>query len=142
MEIVMKQVYVEIKGNVTSDGETDSMSYSTEGQLYKKSGKFYINYPEGELLGREQCRTTLKVAPDGVVTMLRSGEANTRMVFEKGQCHMSCYETPFGNLTVSVTANDVKIDMSENGGLLDLDYNLTINSTARSRNRLSIKVRS
>ncbi len=138
----MKQVYVEIKGNVTSDGETDSMSYSTEGQLYKKSGKFYINYPEGELLGREQCRTTLKVAPDGVVTMLRSGEANTRMVFEKGQCHMSCYETPFGNLTVSVTANDVKIDMSENGGLLDLDYNLTINSTARSRNRLSIKVRS
>lgn len=137
----MKEVYVEIKGNVTSDGETDSMSYSTEGKLYKKSGKVYINYPEGELLGREQCNTTLKLAPDGVVTMLRSGEAQTHMVFEKGQCHLSCYETPFGNLTVSVTANDVKIDMGENGGRVDIDYNLTINNTSHSRNLLSIKVR-
>lgn len=138
----MKQVYVEIKGNVITGGETDSMSYSTEGQLYKRSGKFYINYPEGELLGRERCSTTLKVAPDGVVTMLRNGEAHTRMVFEKGQCHMSCYETPFGNLTVSVTANDVEIDMGENGGQVNLDYNLAINSVSHSRNRMSIKVRS
>ncbi len=138
----MKQVYVEINGNVTTDGDTDRMSYSTEGQLYKKSGKFYINYPEGELLGRERCSTTLKVAPDGVVTMLRSGETHTRMVFEAGQCHMSCYETPFGNLTVSVATNELSVDMSENGGKLDIDYNLTINNTSHSRNRLSIKVRS
>ncbi len=138
----MKQVYVEINGNVTADGDTDRMSYSTEGQLYKRSGKFYINYPEGELLGREKCSTTLKVAPDGVVTMLRSGEAHTRMVFEAGRCHMSCYETPFGNLTVSVATNEVKVDMSEDGGKLDIDYNLTINNTSHSRNRLSIKVRS
>lgn len=138
----MKQVYVEINGNVTTDGDTDRMSYSTEGQLYKRSGKLYINYPEGELLGREKCSTTLKVAPDGVVTMLRSGETHTRMVFEEGQCHMSCYETPFGNLTVSVATNEIKVDMGENGGRLDIDYNLTINSTTHSRNRLSIRVRS
>ncbi|MGN1097416.1 MAG: DUF1934 domain-containing protein [Clostridia bacterium] len=138
----MKQVYVEINGHVTTDGETDTMSYSTEGKLYKKSGKLYINYTEGELLGREKCSTTLKVAPDGVVTMLRSGEANTRMVFEKGQCHISCYETPYGNLTVSVTANDVAVNMNESGGHLDIDYNLSINNTTNSRNHLVVKVRS
>ncbi len=137
----MKQVYIEINGNVTSDGETDKMNYSTEGKLYKKSGKFYISYPEGELLGREKCSTTLKVAPDGIVTMLRSGETNTRMVFEKGRCHMSCYETPFGSLTVSVTANDIMINMDENGGNLDIDYNLSINNVTRSRNRLNVKVK-
>ncbi len=137
----MKQVYVEINGNVTTDGETDKMNYSTEGKFYKKSGKYYINYPEGELLGREKCSTTLKVAPDGVVTMLRSGEANTRMVFEKGRCHISCYETPYGNLTVSVTANDVSINMDENGGNLNIDYNLSINNLTRSRNLLSVRVK-
>ncbi len=137
----MKQVYVEINGHVTTGGDTDKMNYCTEGRFYKKSGKYYINYPEGELIGREKCSTTLKVSPDGVITMLRSGEANTRMVFEKGQCHISCYETPFGNLTVSVTANDVSISMDEDGGKLDIDYNLSINNVSHSHNLLSVKVR-
>ncbi len=137
----MKQVYVEINGHVTAGGDTDKMNYCTEGHFYKKSGKYYINYPEGELIGREKCSTTLKISPDGVITMLRSGEANTRMVFEKGQCHISCYETPFGNLTVSVTANDVSVNMDEDGGKLDIDYNLSINNISHSHNLLSVKVR-
>lgn len=138
----MKQVYVEINGNVTTGGETDKLSYSTEGKLYKKSGKLYISYTEGELLGREACSTTLKIAPDGVVTMLRSGEANTRMVFEKGRCHISCYETPYGNLTVSVTTSDIAVNMDESGGNVDIDYNLSINNISKSRNLLSVRVRS
>lgn len=137
----MKNVYVEIRGSVTADGETDSMNYSTEGRLRKKNGKYYIHYTEGELLGRSKCNTTIKVNPEGIVTMLRSGEANTQMIFEKDRCHMSCYETDFGNLTVSVTAGKVNIDLDDNGGTVDIDYNLTINNVARSRNHVSVKVR-
>lgn len=137
----MKKVYVEINGSVTADGETDRMNYSTEGSLYKKSGKYYIHYTEGELLGARECRTTIKVNPAGVVTMLRSGETNTQMTFETGKRHISCYETECGNLTVSVTAGKVLIDMTDNGGSLDIDYNLSINNVTNSHNHVSVRVR-
>lgn len=138
----MKKVYVEINGSVTADGETDRMSYSTEGSLYKKAGKYYIHYTEGEILGARECRTTIKVNPSGVVTMLRSGETNTQMIFEAGRRHISCYETDYGNLTVSVTADDVNINMDDNGGSLDIYYNLSINSVTNSKNHVNVKVRS
>ncbi len=137
----MKKVYVDVNGSVTSSGDTDNMSYSTEGSLYKKSGKYYINYSEGELLGAEKCRTTIKVNPEnGVVTMLRSGGANTQMIFEEGKNHISCYETECGMLTVSVTAGEVLIDMNEDGGLLEMDYSLAINDMRASRNHVSVRV--
>lgn len=137
----MKNVYVDIKGTVTADGETDHMQYSTEGLLTKKNGKYYIQYKEGELSDGIKCNTTIKVNPDGIVTMLRSGEANTQMIFEKNRCHISCYETNFGNLTISVTADKVDIDLNDNGGTVDIGYNLSINNTPKSRNNVFVKVR-
>ncbi len=138
----MKKVYVEIKGKVTSGGETDSLSYSTEGRLCKKSGKYYIQYSEGLMTGGGECHTTIKVNPAGVITMLRSGAANTQMIFEAGRSHISCYETECGNLTVNVTAGEVNIDMDDNGGSLDIDYNLSINNLQNSRNHVNVRVRS
>ena len=138
----MKKVYVEINGMVTADGETDTMNYSTEGRLCKKSGKYYIQYTEGELMGGGECRTTIKVNPAGIVTMLRSGASNTQMIFEAGRSHISCYETDFGNLTVNVTAGEVNIDMDDDGGSVDIDYNLSINNLTNSRNHVNVRVRS
>lgn len=140
-EKLMKKVYVDIYGTVCADGETDNMNYSTEGYLRKKNGKYYIQYKEGELSDSIRCSTTIKVNPDGIVTMLRSGEANTQMIFEKDRCHISCYETNFGNLTVSVTADKVNIDLNDDGGTVDVGYNLSINNTPKSRNNVLIKVR-
>ena len=137
----MKKVYVEINGRVTMDGETDTMSSSTEGKLYKKSGKYYINYTEGQLLGGSECSTTIKVNPEGIVTMMRSGAANTQMIFEEGRSHMSCYETDCGNLNVNVTAGEVRIDMHDDGGSVDIDYNLSINNLPGTRNHVNVQVR-
>lgn len=137
----MKNVYVDIKGSVTIDGETDTMSYSTEGLLRKKNGKYYIQYKEGELSDGIKCNTTLKVNPDGIVTMLRSGEANTQMIFEKNRCHMSCYETDYGNLTISVTASKVNINLNDDGGTVDIGYHLSVNNTPQSHNNVFVRVR-
>ena len=137
----MKKVYVEVEGKITADGSTDCVNYSTEGSLYKKSGKYYIHYTEGSLTVGKDCRTTVKVNPEGVVTLMRSGEVNTQMTFERGKCHISCYETVGGNITVSVTTGDLLIDMNDNGGRVEMDYRLSINNAANSRNHVSIRVR-
>ena len=39
------------------------------------------------------------------------------MIFEKGKCHIGHYETPYGDFTISVTANDINVSLDENGGI-------------------------
>ena len=136
-----KEVYISIKGSQDYDGEKDSMEMTTAGKFYDKDGKFYISYAEGELTGLEKCNTTLKISPDGIVTMMRHGHTNTHMIFEKGKCHIGHYETPYGDFTISVTANDINVSIDENGGNIDIDYIMDINNVARSRNDLSLNVR-
>ena len=117
------------------------MELTTAGKLYDKDGKDYLSYAEGDLSGMEKCNTTLKISPDGIVTMMRHGQTNTHMIFEKGKCHIGHYETPYGDFTISVTANDINVSLDENGGNIDIDYIMDINNIARSRNGISLTVR-
>ena len=136
-----KDVYISIKGSQDYGNDKDKMEITTAGKYYDKDGKLYLTYMEGDLSGMEKCTTTLKISPDGTVTMMRHGQTNTHMIFEKGKCHTGHYETPYGDFTISVTANDIKVDLDENGGNIDIDYIMDINSIARSRNGISLTVR-
>ena len=136
-----KDVYISIKGCQEIDGESDNMEMTTQGRFYDRDGKYYISYSEGELSGLEACRTTLKISPDGTVTMMRQGQTNTHMIFEKGQCHIGHYETPYGDFTITVTANDVNVSIDENGGNIDIDYFMDINNAMQTHNGISLNVR-
>ena len=136
-----KDVYISIKGSQDYGADKDAMELTTAGKFYDKDGKYYLSYAEGDLSGMEKCHTTLKISPDGIVTMMRHGQTNTHMIFEKGKCHIGHYETPYGDFTISVTANDISVSLDENGGNIDIDYIMDINNVARSSNGISLTVR-
>ena len=136
-----KDVYISIKGSQDYGDDKDAMELTTAGKFYDKDGKYYLSYTEGDLSGMEKCSTTLKISPDGIVTMMRHGQTNTHMIFEKGKCHIGHYETPYGDFTISVTANEINVSLDENGGNIDIDYIMDINNVARSRNGISLTVR-
>ena len=104
-----KDVYISIKGSQDYGEDKDAMELTTAGKFYDKDGKYYLSYAEGDLSGMEKCNTTLKISPDGIVTMMRHGQTNTHMIFEKGKCHIGHYETPYGDFTISVTAKDISV---------------------------------
>lgn len=136
-----KDVYISIKGSQSYEDDQNKMEVTTQGKFYDKDGKYYVSYVEGELTGMEKCNTTIKVSPDGTVTMMRHGQTNTHMIFEKDKCHIGHYETPYGDFTISVTANKIDVSLDENGGNIDIDYIMDINNVARSRNGISLTIR-
>lgn len=136
-----KDVYISIKGSQAYEDDQNKMEVTTAGKFYDKDGKYYVSYVEGELTGMEKCNTTIKVSPDGTVTMMRHGQTNTHMIFEKDKCHIGHYETPYGDFTISVTANKIDVSIDENGGNIDIDYIMDINNVARSRNGISLTIR-
>ncbi|MEG2378066.1 MAG: DUF1934 domain-containing protein [Oscillospiraceae bacterium] len=136
-----KDVIITIKGLQNyEEQDKDSVELVTAGRFYLKEGNYYITYKESELTGLGSTTTTLKIE-DERVTILRSGETRSHMVFEEGQKHVSYYDTVAGALTVGISTRKIKKKITEHGGRLMIDYAVEINNSVTGENAFDIGVR-
>ena len=127
----MKQaVMLSIQGRQTyADQEPDVIELVTEGTMEFREGGWDIVYEESELTGLSGVFTTFRIEP-GKVTLSRSGKLNSQMVFQQGVPHQSLYQMEFGALMISVKATNLFFDITPDGGVIDLIYDIEIENTA------------
>lgn len=136
-----KNVIINVKGIQTDNGnDANALELITEGKYYQKGSNYYITYKESEVTGMLGTTTTLKVE-DGVVTLMRFGKVNSQFVFQKGQKHISSYETEYGNFTIGVYANNVDININAAGGEIRVGYQVEIDSQSTGRNDFYMLIR-
>ena len=126
----MKQdVVLAIRGRQTyADQEPEVIELVTEGTMELKNGGWDISYEESALTGLEGVTTTFRVEP-GRVILTRTGKLQSQMIFEEGVPHDSLYQMAFGALLMTVKATFVFFDIVEDGGTIDLSYNIDIEHT-------------
>lgn len=132
---------ISIKGLQQVDNpDTDEISLTTEGRYYEKNGTYYLMYEESEVTGFADTRTTVKVTPSAV-TVTRAGKYPSMMTFEKGQRHMSLYETDYGPLTICIATKNVDWSLDEKGGSINVSYDIEVQHAHMSTNSLCIEVK-
>ena len=126
----MKQtVVLSIRGTQRyADQEPEVIELVTEGTMEFRDGGWDISYEESELTGLAGVTTTFRVEPDKV-TLTRSGNLRSEMVFQKGVPHESLYQMAFGALMITVQATFLYFDIVPDGGTIDLSYNLDIENS-------------
>ncbi len=140
-DIVIKDVMITVESRKEdADGDIESMSFVTEGTLGCGDGQCKIVYQESEVTGMDGTTTTLQVEK-GSVLLIRHGTLSSLLVFEKGKTHHSEYETQFGAVQIGVTARRVDVDMTDEGGKVQIDYTLEYNGAQGGRNSISLDVR-
>ena len=138
-----KTVMLSICGRQSYPGqEPDCIELVTEGVLESTESGWLLVYEESDLTGLQGVTTTFQVEP-GVITLNREGPLNSQMVFEEGVPHESLYQMEFGALMITVCATDVRYDITENGGTIDLVYSIEIEQSAAGQinYHLDIKVK-
>ena len=72
-------------------------------------------------------KNKIKISGDNSLEILKTGLSNAHMVFEKDRKNLNYYETPFGQMLVSV--NTKKMDISVTDEKIDVlvDYELDVN---------------
>ena len=124
-----RSVILSIEGRQRYVGqEPDVIRLDTEGVMTYHDGGWDITYEESELTGLAGVTTTFRVEP-GKVTLTRTGSLVSTMVFQEGVSHDSLYQMEFGALMISVQATRVFFDIVEDGGTIDLVYNIIIENT-------------
>lgn len=136
-----KDVLIEIRGTQNVDGEKETVEIITTGQYYLKNKSFYIMYDETESTGYADCKTTVKLDSKNVVSMIRNGAHHSQIIVESGVRHQCNYGTQLGNLIIGIMGNNVVSELNENGGRLEFEYSLDVNTNLASENKVSINVK-
>lgn len=123
-----KDVLVRISGMQFIGEEEDQgpVEIITAGNYYEKNGRRFIRYDE-VLEGTENVVRSLIKLDEHSMEVIKKGAANVHMVFEENKKTLSCYETPFGNLFIGISAAHVEILPQENQLDVKVDYALEIN---------------
>ena len=134
-------VLLSIRGEQYFDDiDPNATELMTEGTMALTEDGIVLSYEESELTGMEGTTTTFEVKGPRV-TLTRSGAVNSQMVFEEGRQHTSLYETPFGELSVDIQTSELKHNLSERGGLMEIKYSIAVEHTVTGRNCFKIRVR-
>ena len=121
-----KEVMLSIRGRQCYEGgEPDTIELVTEGTLESTPDGWLISYEESPLTGMEGVTTTFCVARDQLV-LERTGKIHSKMVFKEGQRHESLYKLDFGALLICVCPKRIWAQLDENGGIVDLVYDIEI----------------
>lgn len=124
-----KTVVLSLEGRQKyADQPPEVIQLVTEGTMELVDGGWEISYEETQLTGMEGVTTTFRVEP-GQVTLIRSGNLHSKMVFREGVSDDSLYRMPFGALMLTVTATRVFFDIVPDGGVVDLSYEINIENT-------------
>lgn len=134
-------VLLSIRGEQYFDGvDPDATELMTEGTLRLTEEGLVLTYQETALTGMEGTTTTFEVQGSRVV-LTRSGSVNSRMVFEEGRQHTSLYETPYGELSVDINTSRLRHNLTERGGIMEIQYSIAVEHTVTGRNSFKIRVK-
>ncbi len=101
----------------------DQINLVTEGVMRELGDALELEYEESELTDMEGTVTNI-IIQGPQVSLMRTGEVCSQMVFEQGRRHLSVYSTPYGTLEIAVATQRLENHLTLQGGTLEIDYSL------------------
>ena len=112
------------------------------GTYAEKGGNRYIIYQEyDQETGQPMQTSTLKITPNHAITLMRNNANRTNLILEEGKRHLCQYGTQFGSMMLGVFTKLVKIDLNDQGGSLQANYTLDLDTNLASENEIIITVK-
>lgn len=138
----IKNVFISIKGlPVYSSDDNDAFELMTDGEYSHTDKMSTLSYVESSLTGIDGMLTTFDIEPDRIV--LRRGDGYTGdMIFDEEQKHHFLYDTPFGSIMMGIDTHSITKNMSEEGGNLEIRYDIEVDNIAVSQNLFKINIKS
>lgn len=137
-----KEVYLTIKSVQSDDDDQDTIELFTIGKMSGTDGKYTFKYNESKATGFEGSHVTLNVESDSLITLIRSGKSSANLIIEKGKKHHCHYNSEYGyGFMMGISADEVRNELSDEGGDLYFKYTIDINSSFVSVNELFVNVK-
>lgn len=130
------EVKIRIESSIENLDSAGLVDGDVERNVEEAEG-FYRYFDEGVTLTyateNEGGRAESEIILDGErVTVKRRGAIESELHFEEGVCHTSLYCVPPYKFDAAVTAKRIRLALNEDGGRIDLLYNMKIGGAEKS----------
>ncbi len=136
----MENCSITLKIKQTVDGFTDESELFTKGEFRFHKGSYFIDYDESEATGYDGSHVQLRI-DDKMMSLTRTGNAFSSLVFENKTRHFCHYGTEYGDCMVGITTNDLTEELNEKGGKIHLKYTVDVNGGLMTENEITISVK-
>lgn len=136
----MEKISLKLRSVLETEDDRSETELMTEGTLEEQNGVWKITYEDSDATGFEGATTTITADGSQLVSIVRTGTANSNLVIETGKKHYCLYGTPFGDITVGIFTHKIENSLSENGGSLYLKYTIDVNSAYMSDNEIYLDI--
>ena len=128
-------------GEPLEDADKKELELTTDARYLDDGARVSISYAEGEISGMNASTTTISYqkSTPSLVTMTRTGDVRTALVFEKGARHISVYQTPLMPFEVAVYTEAVENTLEENGRL-HLSYTVELRGANAEKTELDLSL--
>ena len=137
----MKKALISIKGSpALAENEDEGFELMTDGEYAQENGVSTFSYIDSELTGiSDGLLTIFHVEPDRVI-MRRGDDVEIEMIFSEKQKHHFLYETPYGAMTLGIDTHSIVNNMRDDGGSLEIRYDIEVDNVAVSQNLFRINI--
>lgn len=121
--------------------EPQHLEITVEGRYHDDGTRISIGYKESELTGMEGSSTTVSFQKNEPqrISMLRTGNVKTALVFEKARRHLCIYQTPIMPFDVCVFTRSVD-NRIESDGILQMDYTVELRGAQSERTKFRMHI--
>lgn len=130
-------VRINVESSQDDGSDQEQITTQSNGQLYQKSGTYYLKYEE-TAEGLEGVKTTIKIKEEEV-TLIRQGNVRTIQSFAPGKRTDFDYKTPYGTLNLALEVEEFNLNINETDGEIQLEYAVYSEEGLVSNNQLAIK---
>ena len=135
-----KEILLSIAGLHLADGEDGNIEVVTAGDYYNRGGKHYILYEEVTEGMDGHTSNVIKIGENSL-EITKKGLMNTRLVVEKGKSHRTVYQTPFGDIELSLTGQELTVTETEERIDIRAEYVLAVNEENLSECTIEMNIR-
>ena len=136
-----RKVQISLRGRQKTGDKPEEYELVTDGELEEKDGTVSVGYMESEITGLEGVKTVFEIQKNGCIVLSRTGAINAQLVFEEGRKHCTMYETPYGAISIGVTALEAAAEKTDGEMNISINYIVDVDSSEISRNIFKINVR-
>ena len=122
-------------------GTDNQLKFNESGFLYHKNNYYYLVYQDHSE-GINGARTMFKIdVREKKIFLLRSKPAKMRQVFKNGETLQGFYDTDYGKMKLESETKDLSLKIDKLEGFIKINYNLYINGSLSTKNRLKMVYR-
>lgn len=131
-------VKIYIRGVQNAMTDDDVVELVTTGCYQLKNDKVYLTYVDNLIDEQSPTKTVIK-GNEKEISILRYGDYNSHLLFEKDTSHLIPYETPLGLLDVVNHTKLIDLQRHDGGFRLDIQYELEINQVDMGLNNFYVE---